>query len=84
MRHQGRLDIRGFRQAADVIVQLTYASPNLPDESEDRLLAPSGGGDGLRLIHKILARHHGRLEQEHAPNQRAFRVALPLEQSETA
>ncbi len=84
MRHQGRLDIRGFRQAADVIVQITYASPNLSDDSEDRLLAPSGGGDGLRLIHKILARHHGRLEQEQTPNQRAFRVALPLEQREIA
>jgi signal transduction histidine kinase len=93
----GHVDVRTFREADVVVVEVADTGIGISDEDQDRLFqrffraegailhAIEGTGLGLAIVKAIVDAHGGELSVESISGQgTTFRIALPLEQMQVA
>jgi PAS domain S-box-containing protein len=86
MNYDGKLKIAVAHQEHHVVVQITDSGPGIPPEIQDKIFQPffttkpmgEGSGLGLDIVHKIVNKHHGKIEVSSQPGQTTFSVWLPL------
>ncbi|WP_084695331.1 PAS domain S-box protein [Leptospira broomii] len=86
MDFRGRIRIRTYTQDEEVAVEINDSGPGIPENIREKIFQPffttkppgEGSGLGLDIVHKIIAKHGGRIEVESVPGSTTFRVFLPL------
>jgi signal transduction histidine kinase/HAMP domain-containing protein len=87
MKGEGKIEIETFRAGDHVGVRITDDGPGIPEEALPRIFEPffttkprgEGTGLGLSIVHRIVAKHGGRIDVDSRPGQTSFTVLLPLE-----
>jgi signal transduction histidine kinase len=87
MDNKGSLDISVVQQDNDIKVQITDSGTGIPEEIQPRIFEPffttkpagEGSGLGLDIVHKIIDKHHGKIEFESQPGRTTFSVCLPID-----
>jgi signal transduction histidine kinase len=86
MNYQGRLEIAVFEQENHLVVEIVDFGCGIPAEIQQKIFEPffttkpigEGSGLGLNIVHKIVDRHHGKVEVISQPGHTKFRVKLPI------
>jgi signal transduction histidine kinase len=83
----GRLTVRSYRRAAQVVVEISDDGPGIPPEVVPRLFEPfyttkgvgAGTGLGLHIVHNIVVHGHGgTISVRPRAGDTCFQVRLPL------
>ena len=86
MNYQGRLEIAVFEQENHLVVEIVDFGCGIPAEIQQKIFEPffttkpigEGSGLGLNIVHKIVDRHHGKVEVISQPGHTKFSVKLPI------
>ena len=89
---RGTIRVETGHEDDHVWVEITDSGPGIPPEAQQRIFDPffttkpvgKGTGLGLSISYGIVAKHHGRIEVDSAPQAGSrFRVILPVRQPQT-
>jgi len=86
----GKVEIRVFRDANDVVISVQDFGPGITAEDLDRIFEPffttkrEGTGLGLAISYQLVSHNGGRISAESHPGQGArFRISFPMSNSGT-
>jgi signal transduction histidine kinase len=87
MKGKGTIEIETFRADDHVGVRITDDGPGIPEEAQPRIFEPffttkprgEGTGLGLSIVHRIVAKHGGKIDVDSRPGRTSFTVLLPLD-----